>query len=151
MTLQNENFARDLETLVLSMPMAQTLRLRFNRIEVGQVELALPYQEAFSFRPGQLQATPIFAAADFAAVSAAATLLPAGWVNATIDCTLKIVGPADGVSLVARGQVLKAAKLLTVAQAHVFSCRDGKETLCATMLATARNVPPALSNAEKAS
>ncbi|WP_183081348.1 hypothetical protein [Paraburkholderia fungorum] len=46
--------------------------------------------------------TPIFAAADFAAVSAAGTLLPAGWGNATIDCTLKIVGPPDGDTLVAR-------------------------------------------------
>ena len=143
MTPRNANFARDVEALVLSMPAAQTLRLRFDRIAAGQVELTLPYQDALSFRPGQLQATPIFAAADFAAVSAAGTLLPAGWVNATIDCTLKIVGPADGATLVARGLVLKAARLLTVAQAHVYACRDGEETLCATMLATARNVPPA--------
>lgn len=142
MTPHNENFAHDVEALVLAMPAAKTLRLRFDCIEAGQVELTLPYQDDFSFRPGQLQATSIFAAADFAAVSAAATLLPAGWVNATIDCTLKIVGPADGTTLVARGQVLKASKLLTVAQAHVFSSRDGKETLCATMLATARNLPP---------
>lgn len=145
MTPSNDNFARDLKALVLSMPAAQTLQLCFTRIEAGQVELTLPYQDSLSFRPGQLQATPIFAAADFAAVSAAATLLPPGWVNATIDCTLKIVGPADGTMLVARGQVLKAAKLLTVAQAHVYACRDGQETLCATMLATARNVPPAQS------
>lgn len=143
MTPHNKNFARDIETLVLAMPVAQTLQLRFNRIEAGAVELTLPYQDGLSFRPGQLQATPIFAAADFAAVSAAGTLLPAGWVNATIDCTLKIVGPADGTTLVARGQVLKAAKLLTVAQAQVYACRNGEETLCATMLATARNIPAA--------
>lgn len=150
MTPLNENFARDLEALVMSMPAARTLQLRFNRIEAGQVELTLPYQDSLSFRPGQLQATSIFAAADFAAVSAAGTLLPAGWVNATIDCTLKIVGPADGTTLVARGQVVKAAKLLTVAQAYVYACRDGNEALCATMLATARNVPPAQPNPERA-
>lgn len=143
MTPRNENFVRDLEASVMSMPAAQTLQLRFHRIEAGKVELMLPYQDSLSFRPGQLQATPIFAAADFAAMSAAATLLPAGWLNATIDCTLKIVAPADGTMLVARGQVLKSARLLTVAQAHVYSCRDGQEALCATMLATARNIPPA--------
>ena len=142
MSPQNPHFARDLEALVLAMPAAQTLQLRFTRIEAGQVELELPYQDSLSFRPGQLQATPIFAAADFAAVSAAATLLPAGWVNATIDCTLKIVGPANGTPLLARGQVLQAAKLLTVAQAQVYACRDGRQVLCAVMLATARNVPP---------
>ena len=139
----NENFARDIKALVLSMPVAQMLQLRFERMEPGEVELSLPYQEALSFRPGQLQATPIFAIADFAAVSAAGTLLPAGWVNATIDCSIKYLAPANGTTLRAKGRVVQATKLLTVATADVYSCKDGQEHLCATMLATARNLPPA--------
>ena len=138
----NENFARDIKALVLSMPVAQMLQLRFERIEPGEVELSLPYQDALSFRPGQLQATPIFAIADFAAVSAAGTLLPAGWVNATIDCSIKYLAPANGTTLRAKGRVVQATKLLTVAAADVYSCKDGQEHLCATMLATARNLPP---------
>ena len=137
----NENFARDIKALVLSMPVAQMLQLRFERIEPGEVELSLPYQDALSFRPGQLQATPIFAIADFAAVSAAGTLLPAGWVNATIDCSIKYLAPANGTTLRAKGRVVQATKLLTVAAADVYSCKDGQEHLCATMLATARNLP----------
>ncbi len=139
----NENFARDIKALVLSMPVAQMLQLRFERMEPGEVELSLPYQDALSFRPGQLQATPIFAIADFAAVSAAGTLLPAGWVNATIDCSIKYLAPANGTTLRAKGRVVQATKLLTVAAADVYSCKDGQEQLCATMLATARNLPPA--------
>ena len=139
----NENFARDIKALVLSMPVAQMLQLRFERMEPGEVELSLPYQEALSFRPGQLQATPVFAIADFAAVSAAGTLLPAGWVNATIDCSIKYLAPANGTTLRAKGRVVQATKLLTVAAADVYSCKDGQEHLCATMLATARNLPPA--------
>ena len=138
----NENFARDIKALVLSMPVAQMLQLRFERMEPGEVELSLPYQDALSFRPGQLQATPIFAIADFAAVSAAGTLLPAGWVNATIDCSIKYLAPANGTTLRAKGRVVQATKLLTVATADVYSCKDGQEQLCATMLATARNLPP---------
>ena len=141
-TLLNENFARDIKALVLSMPVAQMLQLRFERMEPGEVELSLPYQDALSFRPGQLQATPIFAIADFAAVSAAGTLLPAGWVNATIDCSIKYLAPANGTTLRAKGRVVQATKLLTVAAADVYSCKDGQEHLCATMLATARNLPP---------
>lgn len=143
MTPQNENFARDVEAAVLSMPVARMLQLRFSRIEAGEVELTLPFQEALSFRPDQLQATPIFAIADFAAVSAAATMLPAGWANATVDCTIKYLAPANGSQLLARGRVVNAAKLLTVAEAKVYSCRDGRQVLCATMLATARNLAPA--------
>lgn len=141
-TLLNENFARDIKALVLSMPVAQMLQLRFERMEPGEVELSLPYQDALSFRPGQLQATPIFAIADFAAVSAAGTLLPAGWVNATIDCSIKYLAPANGTTLRAKGRVVQATKLLTVAAADVYSCKDGQEHLCATMLATVRNLPP---------
>ena len=138
----NENFARDIKALVLSMPVAQMLQLCIERIEPGEVELSLPYQDALSFRPGQLQATPIFAIADFAAVSAAGTLLPAGWANATIDCSIKYLAPANGTTLRAKGRVVQATKLLTVATADVYSCKDGQEQLCATMLATARNLPP---------
>ena len=125
---------------VLAMPMAQTLKLFFRSIELGHVELEMPVQEAFCFRPGQLQATAVFAAADFAAVAAAGTLLPPGFVNATVDATLKLVAPARGSHLLARGRVVSASGLLTVCAADVFAVDDGKETLCATLLGTARNI-----------
>ena len=125
---------------VMAMPMAQTLKLEFRRIEPGFVELEVPVQEAFCFRPGQLQATPVFAAADFAAVVAARTVLPPGFINATIDATLKIVAPACGSHLVARGRVVSASRLLTVCAADVFAVDNGIETLCATLLGTARNI-----------
>ena len=130
-----------LERMVLSMPMARTLGLRFNRITPSVVELEIPVQDAFTFRPGQLQATPVFAIADFAAVAAAGTTLQPGWVNATIDATLKLIAPAQGVALRARGRVIDAGKLLTICAADVYAvAEDGSETLCATLLGTARNI-----------
>jgi acyl-coenzyme A thioesterase PaaI-like protein len=130
-----------LERMVLSMPMARTLGLRFNRIVPSEVELEIPVQDAFTFRPGQLQATPVFAIADFAAVAAAGTTLQPGWVNATIDATLKLIAPAQGVALRARGRVIDAGKLLTICAADVYAVgEDGSETLCATLLGTARNI-----------
>ena len=130
-----------LERMVLSMPMARTLGLRFNRIAPSVVELEIPVQDAFTFRPGQLQATPVFAIADFAAVAAAGTALKPGWVNATIDATLKLIAPAQGVALRARGRVIDAGKLLTICAADVYAvAEDGSETLCATLLGTARNI-----------
>lgn len=131
----------NLERMVLSMPMARTLGLAFNRCAPGEVELEIPVLEAFTFRPGQLQATPVFAIADFAAVAAAGTLLAPGWINATIDATLKLLAPAEGRVLRARGRVIDAGKLLTVCAADVYAVSDtGKETLCATLLGTARNI-----------
>jgi uncharacterized protein (TIGR00369 family) len=129
---------------VLAMPMARTLQLSFRRIEPGEVELEIPVQEAWCFRPGQLQATAVFAAADFAAVAAAGTLLPAGFVNATVDASLKLVAPARGSHLVARGRVVSVSRLLTVCAADVYAVHEGRETLCATLLGTARNIEMAV-------
>ena len=132
-----------LQQQVLAMPMARTLGLRFLRVAPGAVELEIPVAEAFTFRPGQLQATPVFAAADFAAVGAAGTLLPTGWSNATVDTTLKLLAPARGRCLRARGRVVDAGRLLTVCAADVYAVDDaGGERLCATLLATARNIEP---------
>ena len=125
---------------VLAMPMARTLQIVFRDLAPGAVELELPVQDAFCFRPGQLQATAVFAAADFAAVAAAGTLLAPGWINATIDATLKLVAPAHGSALRARGRVVSASRLLTVCAADVLAVDGGRETLCATLLGTARNI-----------
>lgn len=133
-----------LQALVLAMPMARTLGLRFVRAERGSVEVEIPVTEAFCFRPGQLQATAVFAAADFAAVAAAGSMLPPGWMNATVDATLKLVAPARGVCLRARGRVVHAAQLLTVCASDVFAVDDqDTETLCATLVGTARNLDAA--------
>ncbi|AOW11520.1 aromatic catabolism protein [Hydrogenophaga crassostreae] len=133
-----------IEQRVLAMPMAKTLGLRYLELQAGQVVLEMPYADAFSFMPGALQATPVFAVADFAAVSAAATLLQPGWSTATSDTTLKLVAPAVGAALRARGRVISARKMQTVCAADVFAVgRDGEESLCATLLATAvHRAPP---------
>lgn len=126
---------------VLAMPMARTLNLQFTQLTPGHAEIELPVQDAWCFRPGHLQATAVFAAADFAAMSAAGTLLPPGSVNATIDASLKLVAPAAGVCLRARGRVLSESRLLTVCAAEVYAVDvNGRETLCATLLGTARNL-----------
>ncbi len=122
---------QQLERLVLSMPMAQTLGLKFTRVAPGEVELEIPVLDAFTFRPGQLQATPVFAIGDFAAVSAAGTTLPPGWINATVDATLKLLAPAQGVALRARGRVIDAGKLLTVCAADVYAVRRTGRRRCA--------------------
>ena len=100
------------EQAVLAMPMARTLGLRFTQLAAGEVEIELPITEALSFSPGRLQATAVFAAADFAAVRA-------------------------------RGRVVHGGQLLTVCAAEVYAVApEGGETLCATLLVTARNIRP---------
>jgi acyl-coenzyme A thioesterase PaaI-like protein len=139
---QSSTQLQQLAQHVLAMPMAKTLGLAFTRVAPGDIEVEIPILDAFSFRPGQLQATPVFAIADFAAIAAAGTSLPPGWLNATVDANLKLVAPAKGALLRARGRVVHAGKLLTICAADVYAVSDnGQETLCATLLGTARNMP----------
>lgn len=139
--IPDANQLQKIQDTVLAMPMARTLRLRFCSCSPGQVELEIPIDEAFTFQPGQLQATPVFAIADFAGVAAAATLLPPGWINATVDANLKLVAPAKGLMLRAKGKVVHAGRLLTICAADVYAIsHSGEETLCATLLGTARNI-----------
>jgi len=127
---------------VLAMPMARTLQLDIRQLEAGSSEIHMPVLDSFCFRPSQLQATAVFAIADFAAVSAAGTLLPDGWINATIDGTLKLLAPARGKHLRACGRVVDPGRLLTICAAEVYAVDDNGETLCATLLGTARNIDP---------
>lgn len=125
------------------MPIVATLGLRIEKIAPGEVAMAMPIHEGLCFRPGQVQATSLFAIADFAAVGAAATLLPFGWTNSTIDTTLKLIRPGRGSQLQARGWVIRPGRLLSVCAAEVFAINGKDSVLCATFLATAHNVEPA--------
>jgi uncharacterized protein (TIGR00369 family) len=129
-----------LKALVLAMPIVRTLGLRFVRVEPGIVELELPIADALTYRPGVLQATAVFAAADFAAVAAAGTTLPPGFINATVDATIQLLAPARGSHVRAHGRVVRAGKSLTFCAADVFAVHEGQSTLCATLMATAQNI-----------
>lgn len=135
--------AASIVAAVTSMPMAKELKLRFLQIGAGEAVVEIPFDERWTFRPGQYQATPVFALADFAGVCAAASLLAEGWFVATVDVSLKMLAPAKEGGLRARGRVVGPGKLLTVASADVYWVEEGRETLCATALVTARNLPPA--------
>lgn len=126
---------------VLAMPMAKTLQLRFTQLDRGVSVVEMPVSASFCFRPDCLQATGVFAIADFAAVAAAATTLPEGWHNATVDAHLKLVAPAIGPAIRATGTAVHTSRLLTICSSNVFNVSaDGELSLCATFLGTARNL-----------
>jgi acyl-coenzyme A thioesterase PaaI-like protein len=82
------------------------------------------------------------ALADFAGGSAGITLLAPGWVNMTVDYTVKLLAPAKGEKIVARARVIKPGKVMTVAVADVFAVNGSEEKLCATAFVTMRNIKP---------
>lgn len=139
MEILNRDFARDLESVVLSMPLVRFYGLKFLDIHAGSVEIEMPYRDELAFTPGVFHAGPIGTLIDVAAGCSVATLLPAGWGNATVDYSIKLLAPAIGSALVARGTALSAGRTLSVGEAKVSTVDGGARTLCAVGIATVRN------------
>lgn len=140
MEAANPDFAKAIRAVVLSMPAAKHLGFSFGRIEPGEVEIVQPHRPELTEHNGFLQGGVLGSLADFAAGSAAGSLLPPGWVNMTADYTIKLLAPANGEQVIARGRVVHAGRSTTVAAADVYAVREGAETLCATALVTMRNL-----------
>ena len=136
----NPDFEKLVQEVVLSMPAAQHLGFTFARIALGEVELVQPHRKELTQHNGYFQGGVLGSLADFAAGSAAGTLLPPGWINMTVDYTVKILAPAAGDRLLARGRVVNPGRTLTIAAADVFAARGDRETHCATSLVTMRNI-----------
>lgn len=140
MSAPNPNFEQYVKGAVLSMPAAKHLGFEFGHMAPGEAEIIQPFREELTQHEGFFQGGVLGQLADFAGGSAAGTLLPEGWINMTIDYTVKIVAPAKGEKLAARGRVVKPSQLISVSAAEVFALNGDEETLCATALVTMRNV-----------
>jgi acyl-coenzyme A thioesterase PaaI-like protein len=60
----------------------------------------------------------------------------------SVEYKLNFVAPARGELLIARGQVIRAGRTLTVCRADVHVVRDGAEIICATLLSTIMALAP---------
>ena len=93
-------------------------------VEPGAVEIALPFRDDLTQQKGFLHGGILGMIADTACGYAAFSLMPAGCSLVTVEYKINILSPARG-PLVARGEVIKPGRTLTVARAEVYA-RDGK-------------------------
>lgn len=93
-------------------------------VEPGYVEVALPWREDLTQQKGFVHGGILGMIADTACGYSAFSLMPADCSLVTVEYKINILTPARG-SLVAKGQVVKAGRTLTVARAEVYS-EDGK-------------------------
>ena len=136
---ENPNFKEAIEDLVLKMPITSYIGMTFTKIELGFVEVVIPYREELSFITGFFQTGLLDMLMDIAACCAIGTKLPSGWAFSTIDFTTKIVAPATGESFIARGHAVSSGKSVSVGKAEVFAISNGIQKLSATGLVTTRN------------
>ena len=103
----------------------------------GVVEVALPFRDDLTQQKGYVHGGIIGMIADSACGYAAFSLMPADCSLVTVEYKINILAPAT-TSLVARGEVVKAGRTLTVSRAEVYA--EGRKHV-ATMQQTLMMLP----------
>lgn len=133
---RNPNFVDEVRTSFAAQSIMQLIGAELTLIQPGLVEIALPYRQDLTQQDGYLHAGIITTIADSAAGYAAFTLMPAGARVLSVEFKVNLLRPASGASFLARAEVIKPGKTLTVVRADVFGLEEGERTLVATLLGT---------------
>ena len=97
---------------------------RLTVVEPGYVEIELPFRDDLTQQKGYIHGGILGMIADTACGYSAFSLMPAGCSIVTVEYKMNILTPALG-SLIAKGQVLKPGRTLTVARGEVYA-QNGK-------------------------
>jgi uncharacterized protein (TIGR00369 family) len=111
------------------------------RVRPGETEIRFPFRASLTQQDGFLHAGVVTTVMDSACGYAALSVAPAGVEVLAVEFKANFIRPAAGDAFVARAQVKRSGKRLTVCTADAFAINDGEEKLIATMLATMMYVP----------
>ncbi len=132
----NPNFASDVQSSFAQQAVMNLIGARLTLVEPGIVEIALPYRSDLAQKNGFLHAGVLATIADSACGYAAYTLMPAGSGVLSVEFKVNLLRPAQGETFVARAEVIKSGRTLTVVSADVFALTGDARTLVATMQGT---------------
>lgn len=118
-----------------------TLGAELTVVEEGVVEIQLPFSPSLTQQDGYLHAGAISAVLDSACGYAALSVAPADHEVLTVEFKVNLLAPATGKVFVAKAQVKRAGRKLTVCTADAFAVTGDKQKVIATMLATIMAVP----------
>lgn len=106
-------------------------------VEPGIVEIVLSFRADLTQQNGYLHAGVVTTIADSACGYAAFSLMPSGSGVLSVEFKVNLLRPARGDTFVARAEVIKAGRTLSVVRADVFAVRANAERdLVATMQGT---------------
>ena len=112
------------------------------RVEPGVIEISLSYRSDLTQQNGYVHAGIITTIADSACGYAAYSLMPPESDVLAVEFKVNLLRPAKGDRFVARAEVIKPGKTLTVVRADVVAIAGGEDRqLVATMLGTMMRLP----------
>ena len=117
------------------------LGARLEAVRPGYAEIHLPFRSEVRQQDGYVYGGAIASILDSVAGYAAFSLVPADINILTVEYKLNFVNPGVGDLIIARGQVVKPGRTLTVVQADAYGRSDGAEKLVATSIQTLMALP----------
>ena len=109
---------------------------RITEVRPGYVEISLPHGEGVLQQHGLFHGGATAAILDSAGGYAALSLFEPDDGILTVEFKVNLTAPALGDELVARGEVIKLGKTLSITRGEALVIKDGVETTCAIMQQT---------------
>ena len=119
-----------------------TIGAELASVTPGAVEIRVAFGRHLTQQNDFLHAGVIASILDSACGYAALSVAPENAEVLSVEFKVNLLAPAVGESFIARAQVKRAGKTLTVCTADAFSLNQGNEKLVATMQATIMNMTP---------
>lgn len=138
---QNPDFEAFVRDSFSRQPAMHLIGATMTVLKPGFCELSLLRRPEVTQQHGFVHGGIVGMIADSAAGYAAFSLFPAEATGLTVEYKMNLMAPADGDRLIARGQVTRAGRTLTVVGFDVFAEQSGKMLHCATGLSTLMCIP----------
>jgi uncharacterized protein (TIGR00369 family) len=113
-----------------------TFAARLDRVDPGLVEIVVPFADRLTQQDGFLHAGVVIAAMDSACGYAALSLMEPDFRVLTVELKVNLLSVASGERLLARGQVMRPGRTLTVCRGDAYAGTSEGERHVATILTT---------------
>jgi uncharacterized protein (TIGR00369 family) len=114
---------------------------RMTAIAPGSCEIELPFRAEITQQKGYVHGGIVGMVADTACGYAAYSLMPASASLVTVEYKINILAPGCGERLLARAEVIKSGRTLSITRGEVYAEQGGAQTLCAVMQQTLMMLP----------
>jgi uncharacterized protein (TIGR00369 family) len=136
---KDANFADRVRASFARQRVMRTLGVEITRLAPGEIELAMPFEAAFTQQHGFVHAGIMATVLDSACGYAAFSLMPADAAVLTVEFKTNLLAPAKGERFAFRAHVVKPGRTLTVCDARAFALDDGARTPTQERLVAAMN------------
>ena len=132
----NPAFVEEIKESFTTQTIMGLIGAELTRVEPGVIEITLPYRADLAQQHGYIHAGIITTIADSACGYAAYTLMPAGSDVLAVEFKVNLLRPAKGETFVARAEVIKSGRTLSVVRADVDARTGEQRELIAIMQGT---------------